>query len=143
MARSHHARLIAMKKALAGLESDLKRMVFGQDEAISALSSATAFRPVCVSLKSRRQLFVQWPHRCRQTEVARQLAESLGIKLIRFDMSEYMEQHSVSRRSVRRVMSALIRVVCSPMLSIRHRMLSCCSMRLKRRILIFSICSCR
>ena len=87
------------KKALAGLESDLKRMVFGQDEAISALSSAIKLSRAGLREPEKpvgNYLF-GGPTGVGKTEVARQLAKSLGIKLIRFDMSEYMERHSVSR----------------------------------------------
>ena len=87
------------KKALAGLESDLKRMVFGQDEAITALSSAIKLSRAGLREPEKpvgNYLF-SGPTGVGKTEVARQLAESLGIKLIRFDMSEYMERHSVSR----------------------------------------------
>ena len=86
------------KKALLNLESDLKRMVYGQDKAISALvSSVKLSRAGLEKGKTNRLLFILWPYRSRKTEVARQLSESYGIKLTRFDMSEYMERHTVSR----------------------------------------------
>ena len=87
------------KKSLQNLERDLKTMVFGQDAAISALSSAIKLaraglrepeKPIGCYLFSG-------PTGVGKTEVARQLANSLGIELHRFDMSEYMERHSVSR----------------------------------------------
>jgi ATP-dependent Clp protease ATP-binding subunit ClpA len=84
---------------LRNLELDLKRMVFGQDKAIAALSSAIKLaraglrepeKPIGCYLFSG-------PTGVGKTEVARQLAHSLSVELIRFDMSEYMERHSVSR----------------------------------------------
>jgi ATP-dependent Clp protease ATP-binding subunit ClpA len=87
------------KKALASLENDLKRMVYGQDIAITALASAIKLSRAGLREPEKpvgNYLF-SGPTGVGKTEVARQLAESLGIKLIRFDMSEYMERHSVSR----------------------------------------------
>jgi len=85
--------------ALANLERDLRTMVFGQDEAIDALSSAIKLsraglrepeKPIGCYLFSG-------PTGVGKTEVARQLSITLGVELVRFDMSEYMERHSVSR----------------------------------------------
>ena len=87
------------KQALASLETDLQRMVYGQDEAIIALSSAIKLARAGLREPEKpvgNYLF-SGPTGVGKTEVARQLADSLGIKLIRFDMSEYMERHSVSR----------------------------------------------
>ena len=87
------------KQALASLETDLQRMVYGQDEAITALSSAIKLSRAGLREPEKpvgNYLF-SGPTGVGKTEVARQLADSLGIKLIRFDMSEYMERHSVSR----------------------------------------------
>jgi len=87
------------KSLLKNLEIDLKRMVFGQDQAIGALASAIKLaraglrepeKPIGCYLFSG-------PTGVGKTEVARQLAHSLSVELIRFDMSEYMERHSVSR----------------------------------------------
>jgi ATP-dependent Clp protease ATP-binding subunit ClpA len=87
------------RKALQTLERDLKTVVFGQDGAISALSSAIKLaraglrdgeKPIGCYLFSG-------PTGVGKTEVARQLSHILGIELVRFDMSEYMERHSVSR----------------------------------------------
>ena len=87
------------RQALASLEADLKRMVFGQEAAITALASAIKLARAGLREPNKpvgNYLF-SGPTGVGKTEVARQLADSLGIKLIRFDMSEYMERHSVSR----------------------------------------------
>ncbi len=87
------------KKALQNLERDLKTMVFGQDKAIIALSSAIKLSRAGLREPEKpigNYLF-SGPTGVGKTEVARQLAASLGIELHRFDMSEYMERHSVSR----------------------------------------------
>ena len=86
-------------ESLRTLEDDLKRVVFGQDKAIHALSSAIklaraglrqAEKPIGCYLFSG-------PTGVGKTEVAKQLASVMGVELIRFDMSEYMERHTVSR----------------------------------------------
>jgi ATP-dependent Clp protease ATP-binding subunit ClpA len=87
------------EQVLAGLENDLKRVVYGQDTAISALASAIKLaraglrepeKPIGCYLFSG-------PTGVGKTEVAKQLAVSLGVELLRFDMSEYMERHTISR----------------------------------------------
>ena len=86
-------------KALATLKTDLKRVVFGQDKAIEVLSSAIKLSRAGLRDPDKpigNYLFTG-PTGVGKTEVARQLAEILGIPLQRFDMSEYMERHSVSR----------------------------------------------
>lgn len=87
------------KSALKNLESDLKQAVFGQDRAIRELATAiklsrAGLRPPEKPIGS--YLFTG-PTGVGKTEVARQLAKTLGIELLRFDMSEYMERHTVSR----------------------------------------------
>jgi ATP-dependent Clp protease ATP-binding subunit ClpA len=86
-------------KALRNLDRDLKRMVFGQDRAIDSLSSA--IKLLRAGLREPEKPIGSYlfsgPTGVGKTEVARQLALTLGIELIRFDMSEYMERHSVSR----------------------------------------------
>jgi ATP-dependent Clp protease ATP-binding subunit ClpA len=86
-------------EVLRDLAADLKRVVFGQDKAIAALAAAIKLsraglrepeKPIGCYLFSG-------PTGVGKTEVARQLAATLGINLLRFDMSEYMERHSVSR----------------------------------------------
>ena len=87
------------KNALRNLERDLKLVIFGQDEGVSVLSDSIKMgrsgladpeRPVGCFLFAG-------PTGVGKTEVTRQLAQLLGIELIRFDMSEYMESHTVSR----------------------------------------------
>ena len=87
------------KAVLASLEGDLKRMVFGQDQAITALASAIKLSRAGLrdGEKPVGNYLFSGPTGVGKTEVAKQLAEALGIKLIRFDMSEYMERHTVSR----------------------------------------------
>ena len=87
------------KSALKTLETDLQRMVFGQDQALSALASAIKLSRAGLREPEKpigNYLF-SGPTGVGKTEAARQLAEILGVKLIRFDMSEYMERHTVSR----------------------------------------------
>ncbi len=87
------------EKVLAGLEAELKSVVYGQDRAIEALASSIKLaraglrepeKPIGAYLFSG-------PTGVGKTEVARQIASSLGVELLRFDMSEYMERHTVSR----------------------------------------------
>ncbi len=87
------------KKALLNLENDLKRMVYGQDKAISALVSSIKLSRAGLreGEKPIGSYLFSGPTGVGKTEVARQLSESYGIKLTRFDMSEYMERHTVSR----------------------------------------------
>ncbi|MGF1626050.1 MAG: ATP-dependent Clp protease ATP-binding subunit ClpA [Alphaproteobacteria bacterium] len=87
------------KQVLRNLERDLKRMVFGQDRAIDALTSAIKLARAGLREPDKpigNYLF-SGPTGVGKTEVARQLAAALGVELKRFDMSEYMERHSVSR----------------------------------------------
>jgi len=87
------------KETLRNLERDLKSMVFGQDRAIEALSAAIKLSRAGLreAEKPIGNYLFSGPTGVGKTEVARQLAATLGIELIRFDMSEYMERHSVSR----------------------------------------------
>ncbi len=86
-------------KALATLESDLKRVVFGQDKAIEKVASAIKLARAGLREPNKPigSYLFSGPTGVGKTEVARQLAEIMGIPLTRFDMSEYMERHSVSR----------------------------------------------
>ncbi len=87
------------KETLRNLERDLRSMVFGQDKAIEALSAAIKLSRAGLrdAEKPIGNYLFSGPTGVGKTEVARQLAATLGIELIRFDMSEYMERHSVSR----------------------------------------------
>ena len=84
---------------LRDLESSLKRVVFGQDTAIEALSAAIKLARAGLREPEKpigSYLFAG-PTGVGKTEVAKQLADTLGVELLRFDMSEYMEKHAVSR----------------------------------------------
>nr|WP_274705624.1 ATP-dependent Clp protease ATP-binding subunit ClpA [Salipiger pentaromativorans] len=86
-------------EVLKDLEGALKRVVFGQDPAIEALSSAIKLARAGLREPEKpigNYLFAG-PTGVGKTEVAKQLASSLGVELLRFDMSEYMEKHAVSR----------------------------------------------
>jgi ATP-dependent Clp protease ATP-binding subunit ClpA len=87
------------RNALKTLDRDLKNVVFGQDKAIDAMVSA--IRMARSGLGNPRKpignFLFSGPTGVGKTEVARQLAFCLGIELLRFDMSEYMERHAVSR----------------------------------------------
>lgn len=87
------------RSALKTLERDLKAVVFGQDKAIEALTSAVkmARSGLGGNNKPIGSFLFSGPTGVGKTEVAKQLAYIMGIELIRFDMSEYMERHAVSR----------------------------------------------
>jgi ATP-dependent Clp protease ATP-binding subunit ClpA len=87
------------RNALRTLDRDLKSVVFGQDKAIDALASAIkmARSGLGSTTKPIGSFLFSGPTGVGKTEVARQLAFILGVELIRFDMSEYMERHAVSR----------------------------------------------
>jgi len=86
-------------EVLRDLEKSLKRVVFGQDQAIDALSSAIKLSRAGLREPEKpigNYLFAG-PTGVGKTEVAKQLADTLGVELLRFDMSEYMEKHAISR----------------------------------------------
>ena len=86
-------------EVLSHLETNLKRVVFGQDRAIAELSSAIKLARAGLREPEKpigNYLF-SGPTGVGKTEVARQLADLMGVELLRFDMSEYMERHTVSR----------------------------------------------
>ena len=87
------------KHALKNLERDLKAVIFGQDKAIENLASAIKMTRSGLGIPNKPigNFLFSGPTGVGKTEVARQLAYILGIELIRFDMSEYMERHTVSR----------------------------------------------
>ncbi len=87
------------EKVLFGLEAELKRSVYGQEDAITALASAIKLARAGLREPEKPigSYLFSGPTGVGKTEVAKQLAASLGVELIRFDMSEYMERHTVSR----------------------------------------------
>ena len=87
------------EKALQTLEADLGRVVFGQDKAIHQVASAIKMARAGLRepLKPIGCYLFSGPTGVGKTEVARQLASVMGVELLRFDMSEYMERHSVAR----------------------------------------------
>ncbi len=133
-------------EVLANLEKDLKRLVFGQDKAITALSAAIKLaraglrepeKPIGCYLFSG-------PTGVGKTEVAKQLAALMGVELLRFDMSEYMEKHTVSRLiGAPPAMWASTRADCSPTASISILTRCCCSTRSRRRIPTCTTSCCR
>jgi len=87
------------RNALKTLDRDLRNVVFGQDKAIDALVSAIRMARSGLGnpVKPIGNFLFSGPTGVGKTEVAKQLAYCLGVELIRFDMSEYMERHAVSR----------------------------------------------
>lgn len=87
------------KLAMKNLDADLKRVVFGQDKAIDALASSIKLARAGLrdANKPIGSYLFSGPTGVGKTEVARQLSHIMGLELHRFDMSEYMERHSVSR----------------------------------------------
>jgi ATP-dependent Clp protease ATP-binding subunit ClpA len=87
------------RDVLQRLERDLKMTVFGQDEAIGAMASAIKLARAGLKQPDKPvgAFVFAGPTGVGKTEVCRQLAKTLGIELLRFDMSEYMERHTVSR----------------------------------------------
>ncbi len=87
------------KELLRNLERDLKLTVFGQDAAIDSLSTAIKLSRAGLKAPDKPvgSFLFAGPTGVGKTEAARQLAKAMGIELVRFDMSEYMERHTVSR----------------------------------------------
>ncbi len=87
------------KDSLKNLDRNLKMVVFGQDEAIDTLSNAIKLSRSGLGIEDKPvgSFLFAGPTGVGKTEVTRQLAKAMGIELIRFDMSEYMERHTVSR----------------------------------------------
>src|SRR5690606_20809766 len=87
------------RDVLRNLDRDLKLVIFGQDEAIEALASAIKMSRSGLGDERRPvgSFLFSGPTGVGKTEVTRQLALTMGVELVRFDMSEYMERHTVSR----------------------------------------------
>ncbi len=87
------------KENLQNLERDLKNFVFGQDQAIEELASSIKLSRAGLRIEDKPigSYLFSGPTGVGKTEVAKQLSKTLGVKLLRFDMSEYMERHTVSR----------------------------------------------
>ena len=87
------------KSILENLDRDLKRLVFGQDEAIATLADAIKLSRAGLKAPEKPigSFMFAGPTGVGKTEVSRQLANLLGVELVRFDMSEYMEAHTASR----------------------------------------------
>jgi ATP-dependent Clp protease ATP-binding subunit ClpA len=89
----------ADKESLKNLDQELKAVVFGQDKAIDTLASSIKLSRAGLREPEKPigSYLFSGPTGVRKTEVARQLAHIMGVELTRFDMSEYMERHTVSR----------------------------------------------
>jgi len=87
------------KERLAKLEDDLKKFVFGQDEAVHSIATAIKRSRAGLSLPDKPvgSFLFTGPTGVGKTELAKQLASTLGIDFIRFDMSEYMEEYTISK----------------------------------------------
>jgi len=87
------------KKSLKNIESNLKRVIFGQDKAVETLSNAIKLSRVGLRDENKTigSFLFTGPTGVGKTEISKQLSDILGIDLVRFDMSEYMERHTVSR----------------------------------------------
>ena len=87
------------KKSLKNIEDNLKRVIFGQDKAVETLSNAIKLSRVGLRDENKTigSFLFTGPTGVGKTEISKQLSEIMGIELIRFDMSEYMERHTVSR----------------------------------------------
>tara|TARA_B100001173_G_scaffold32050_1_gene24917 strand:- start:1198 stop:3438 length:2241 start_codon:yes stop_codon:yes gene_type:complete len=87
------------KKNLKNIEENLKRVIFGQDKAVETLSNAIKLSRVGLRDENKTigSFLFTGPTGVGKTEISKQLSQILGIDLVRFDMSEYMERHTVSR----------------------------------------------
>ena len=98
---AHPARSVEAddRERLANLESDLKAKIYGQDAAVERVAQAIKMNRAGLGLPQRPigGFLFAGPTGVGKTELAKQLAETLGVQFLRFDMSEYMERHTVSR----------------------------------------------
>src|SRR5262247_1549599 len=90
---------VSDKERMQNLETDLKSVIFGQDHAITQLVNAIKLSRSGLGNPDKPigSFLFSGPTGVGRTELAKQLAQSLGVEFIRFDMSEYMEPHTVSR----------------------------------------------
>ena len=90
---------VSDKKNLRNIEENLKRVIFGQDQAVETLSNAIKLSRVGLRDENKTigSFLFTGPTGVGKTEISKQLAKIMGIDLVRFDMSEYMERHTVSR----------------------------------------------
>jgi ATP-dependent Clp protease ATP-binding subunit ClpA len=90
---------VSDRDKLANLETDLKRSIFGQDQAIDQITTAIKLSRAGLGHpdKPTGNFLFAGPTGVGKTELAKQLAKTLGVEFLRFDMSEYMEKHTVSR----------------------------------------------
>ena len=90
---------VSDKKNLKNIEENLKRVIFGQDQAVETLSNAIKLSRVGLRDENKTigSFLFTGPTGVGKTEISKQLSEIMGIDLVRFDMSEYMERHTVSR----------------------------------------------
>ncbi len=131
---------------LKQLEDELKQTVFGQDEAIHSLVASIKRSRAGLGSpeKTIGSFLFTGPTGVGKTEVSKQLASSLGVQFIRFDMSEYMEKHTVARLiGAPRDTSASTRGDCSQTVSGSIRTAFCSWMKSKKHTLIFSVFSFR
>jgi ATP-dependent Clp protease ATP-binding subunit ClpA len=140
-------RLQGRRRGAQGPRRPLKRVVFGQDKAIEALSRRSSWPAPGLREPEKpigNYLFAG-PTGVGKTEVAKQLADTLGVELLRFDMSEYMEKHAVSPPDRRA--SGLCRLrpgrPADRRRSTSTRIACCCSTRSRRRIRTCSTSCCR
>ena len=126
------------RNALKDLEANLKMVIFGQDEAIDSLAGVIKLSRAGLKDEGKPigSFLFSGPTGVGKTEVCRQLAMIMGVELIRFDMSEYMERHTVSRLiGAPLAMSVMIREVSLRKLSQSSHTACCCLMKSKKLIL--------
>ena len=132
--------------ALATLDAELKRVIFGQDSAIDEVASAIKLSRsgLRAAEKPIGNFLFAGPTGVGKTELARQLARILGIEFIRYDMSEYMEKHAVSRLiGAPPGYVGMRKAACSSTPSASRRMPCSCSTRSRRRTPTCSASCCR
>ena len=136
----------ADKEALRDLDAKLRMVVFGQDDAIETLASAIKLSRAGLKVEGKPigSFLFSGPTGVGKTEVCRQLANIMGVELLRFDMSEYMERHTVSR--LIGAPPGYVGFDQGGLLTeavVKHPIAWCCSTKWRRRIRRSSICCCR